>query len=218
MEFYPQPAHITHDEYCKIWQAVKSGKLESLQGWDRVSGKLMLEHPEYQYYWDLPHAVAMDEVEEIFEQGRADPDFHLAIEVCIVEQIETVPEVCKAFDAILRIGREEHEARHVIGRIFSDMLWEGSQMAKKGQQPDEDFYLRRIRRLIKDPKKVIKEQEEVSDMRVPSDEEWESAILESEKAFREVLAIPNKTIPEALVQGAELVNATGQKWFFYWLD
>lgn len=51
-------------------------------------------------------------------------------------------------------------------------------------------------------------------MRLPSDEEWESAIVESEKAFREALAMPNKTIPEALVQGAELVNAIGAKVVF----
>lgn len=159
-EIYPQPAYVTHDEYHRIWQGVKSGELENLQGWDRIAGELMLQHPEYQYFWELPHAIALDEVEEMLEEGRANPDFHLALEVLIIEQIETVPEVRKAFNTILRIGKEEHEARHIIGRVFTKMFWEGSQMAKKGQQPDEDFYLRRIRRLIKQPKEVIKEQEE----------------------------------------------------------
>lgn len=89
------------------------------------------------------------------------PDLHLAIEGMIVEQVENTdpPEICEAYKALLATGIEQHEARHVIGRVFTEMLWEGSQMAKKGQQPDEDFYLRRIRYLAKHPKKVIKDQE-----------------------------------------------------------
>jgi len=158
-EMYPQPAYITHDEYYRIWQAVKSGELGNLQGWDRVAGELMLQHPEYQYFWDLPHAVAMYDAEKALEQERVHPDAHLALEVLIIEQIKTVPEVRKAFDTILRIGKEEHETRHIIGRVFSEMFWEGSQMAMKGQQPDEDFYLRKIRYLVKYPEKVIEEQE-----------------------------------------------------------
>ena len=29
-ELYPQTAHLTHDEYCGIWESVKSGELEKL--------------------------------------------------------------------------------------------------------------------------------------------------------------------------------------------
>jgi len=156
---YPQPAHLTHDEYCRIWESVKSGGLENLDKWEQVAGQLMLEHPEYQYYWEIPHAVSMDEVEEISERERAYPDLHLAIEVQVIEQLETVPEVSKAFEAVVKIGKGEHEARHIIGRVFSEMLWDGHRLATKGGQLDEDFYLRRIRNLTKHPRKVIKEQE-----------------------------------------------------------
>jgi len=48
-------------------------------------------------------------------------------------------------------------------------------------------------------------------MKVPSDEEWERQLAECENAFREALAMPNKTIVEVLIQGAELVNAVGGK-------
>ena len=48
-------------------------------------------------------------------------------------------------------------------------------------------------------------------MQLPSDEEWESATLESEKAFYQALGMPNRTIPEVLIQGAELVNVIGAK-------
>lgn len=55
-------------------------------------------------------------------------------------------------------------------------------------------------------------------MQLPSDEEWESATLESEKAFCQALGMPNRTIPEVLIQGAELVNAIGAKAIFLMKD
>ena len=48
-------------------------------------------------------------------------------------------------------------------------------------------------------------------MTQPSDEEWRTALQESEKAFRNALAMTNKTVVEMLIQGAELVNAIGAK-------
>jgi hypothetical protein len=53
-------------------------------------------------------------------------------------------------------------------------------------------------------------------MKQPSDEEWRTALEKSEKAFRNALAMPNKTVVEVLIQGAELVNAIGQKRFSSW--
>ena len=107
------------------------------------------------------NSLAEIELEKAFEEEGANPDLHLAIEEMIVKQVENKdpPEIYEAYEALLAIGTEPHEARHVIGRVFTEMLWEGSQMAKRGQQPDEEFYLRRIRYLTKHPKKVIKNQE-----------------------------------------------------------
>jgi hypothetical protein len=51
-------------------------------------------------------------------------------------------------------------------------------------------------------------------MKQPSDEEWRTALEKSEKAFRNALAMPNKTVVEVLIQGAELVNAIGAKALF----
>jgi hypothetical protein len=89
-------------------------------------------------------------------------------------------------------------------------------MIQEGQQPDEDFYVRKLRRLAKHPFKVLNEQigkmrEEGKGMGLPSDEERQAALRESEEAFCKALAMPNKTIVEVLIQGAELVNAIGAK-------
>ena len=158
--FSPIASH-EHEYYCLIWKLAKSGKLESLEGKRRILGELMLEHPQYQYFWEIPYSFASTELERAFEEERVNPDLHLTIEGMIVEQVKNTdpPEISESYKALLATGVAQHEARHIIGRVFTQMLWEGSQMAKKGQQPDEDFYLRRIRYLAKHPKKVIKDQE-----------------------------------------------------------
>ena len=45
----------------------------------------------------------------------------------------------------------------------------------------------------------------------PSDKAWETELRKSEKALRKALAMPNNTIAELLIQGAELVDAIGVK-------
>lgn len=154
-------APLEHEYYCLIWELVKSGKIETLEGRGRILGQLMLKHPQYQYFWEIPYPFAETELEKAWEEEGGNPDLHLTIEAMILEQIENrePPEIYQAYESLLRIGVEEHEVRHVIGRVFTEMLYEGSHMAEKGQQPDEDFYLRRIRYLAKHPKKVIKDQE-----------------------------------------------------------
>ena len=150
-----------HEYYCCIWELVKLGELENLEGRRKILGQLMLKHPQYQYFWEIPYLFAETELEKALEEERVNPDLHLTIEAIVLEQVENrdPPEISEAYKALLATGIDQHEVRHVIGRVFTEMLLEGSQMAKKGQQPDEDFYLRRIRYLAKHPKKVIKDQE-----------------------------------------------------------
>lgn len=154
-------ASLDHDYYCQVWKSVKQGEMENLDGKRKILAKLMLEHDQYQYFWEIPHTFAEVELEKAFEMGRTNPDLHIAIETNIAEQVENKnpPEIRQAYDALLAVGTDPHEARHVIGRVWAEMIRDGQRMSEKGLQPDEDFYLRRIRYLAKHPKKVIKDQE-----------------------------------------------------------
>jgi hypothetical protein len=199
---------------------VKAGHLGELDGKRKILGELMLEHPEYQYFWEIPYAFAGTELEKAFDEGGVNPDLHLTLEQIICEQIEKQdpPEAGKAYKALLRAGVDPHEARHSIGRILTDIIWQVSHMAQ-GQKPDEYIYIRELRRLARHPMRVLKQQmkddqRESQSMRVPSDEEWKRQLTECEEAFRKALAMPNKTIVETLIQGAELVNAIGAKAIF----
>lgn len=46
---------------------------------------------------------------------------------------------------------------------------------------------------------------------MPSGKEWNDELQRSRKALLEALAMPNETLPELLIQGAELVSAIGQR-------
>ena len=152
-------APLEHEYYVAIWRLVKLGELEKLEGKRKILGQLMLEHPEYQYFWEVPYAFAETELQEAFEHEGVNPDLHLTVEQIICEQIEKEdpPEASKAYKALLRVGVDPHQSRHVIGRVLTGIIWQISRMAP-GQKPDENIYINELRRLAKRPLKVLNEQ------------------------------------------------------------
>jgi len=86
---------LEHEYYCTIWKLVKMGELENLEGRRKNLGQLMIEHPQYQYFWEIPYSFAESELRKAFEQEGVGPDFHLTVEAVIVEQVETKEAVRK---------------------------------------------------------------------------------------------------------------------------
>lgn len=158
-------APLGHEYYVAIWQLVKSGESGKLEGKRKTLGQLMLEHPEYQYFWEIPYSFAQTELQEAFERVVANkgegvnPDLHLTVEQIICEQIEKEDpsEVGQAYKALLKARVEPHEARHAIGRVLTEVIWQISHIPQ-GQKLDEDIYIRKLRRLAKHPLKVLNEQ------------------------------------------------------------
>lgn len=219
-------AAAQHDYYCQIWQLVKLGTLDRLDGKTKAVGQLILEHPEYQYFWELPYPFARVELQEAFERVVADegegvnPDLHITMEHTISEQIKRndPPEAGRAYKALVRRGADPHEARHCLGRVLSDVIWDLNHMPK-GQVPDRDIYLRALRRLAKNPSKALgqhatKNQQGGCNMKMLPDEELDKKLKECDMSFQDALAMPDKTIVEVLIRGAELVTAVGAKTMF----
>ena len=60
-----------HDYFCHIWLLVKQGKLDSLEGGNRIVGRVMLEHPEFQHLRAKPYSFAEMDLERlILLEGR----------------------------------------------------------------------------------------------------------------------------------------------------
>jgi len=152
---------IQHEYLTSIWKTVKEGDLEALGGRNKILGQLMLEHPQYQYFWELPSALAYVKAKEaIEEQSAVNADSHIVAEASVLEQIETKdpPEANKAYAALLRTGMQPHEARHAIARILAEVVLEVSHMAQGGQEPDNEMYVRKLRRTAKHPWEEYNEQ------------------------------------------------------------
>ena len=77
---------LNHEYCCHIWELVKLGKQTNLNGKSRILGRLMLEHPQYQYFWEIPYSFAQTELEKALQEEGVNPDLHLAIEEMIVDQ------------------------------------------------------------------------------------------------------------------------------------
>ena len=153
-------AALQHKDYCLIWELVKGGKLENLEAGSRAVGRLMLEHPQYQHFWEIPYPFAKIEMEKAIEGEGVNPDAHVAFEATILEQVETSdpPEAAKAYAALLEAGVGPHEARHTLARVLSEVALKVSRMANKGQLPNEGIYIRELDYLAKHPVKVLSEQ------------------------------------------------------------
>jgi hypothetical protein len=63
-----------------------------------------------------------------------------------------------AYQALLKVGIESHEARHTVGGILIEVIWEVEHTAKRGQVPDVNIYIHRLKHLAKHPLQVRDEQ------------------------------------------------------------
>ena len=140
---------------------VTEGKLDALEGQMKVLAQLMIEHPDYQYFWALPPPSAWAELQRALEQGVVNPDIHLQLEATVLRQIENEdpPEAAQAYRALLKANVEPHKARHTVARILTEVTWEVLDMAQRGEQPDAGlYYISKLKRLAKRPLKVLNEQ------------------------------------------------------------
>jgi hypothetical protein len=120
----------------------------------------MLEHPQYQHFREMLYSSAEMNLDRLIPQGEESSHLHLAIEVTILEQIESQKprEVAKAYNALLAAGVEEGEARHTLGRVFTKTVWGISHMDESTQAMCEALYLHKLQRLQEHPLNVVIEQ------------------------------------------------------------
>jgi len=151
-----------HDYFCQIWLSVTQKTLDNLDGESKILGRLMLEHPEYQHLWTKPYSYAEIDLERLMRQGEASPHIHLAIEATVLNQVEAKnpPEAARAYKALQTAGVEKSEARHVLGRVLAGVAWEISHKDMEIGPGYENLYLRRLKRVAKNPLSVVREQTE----------------------------------------------------------
>ena len=85
---------------------------------------------------------------------------HLTTDSEVLQQISSgdPTETGEAYRGLMAVGVEEHEARHAISRVMSEVIWRIYQ----GRKLDPDYLVRKQGRLASSPLKVLREQERQS--------------------------------------------------------
>lgn len=114
-----------------------------LEPLERSIAEIVDAHPEYQ-----AAMMESDALERDFsvDDGETNPFLHMGMHITIVEQItcDRPPGIRDIYDRLLRRYPDSHELEHAMMQCLAETLWSSQ---SRGEPPDEQKYLRCVRRL-----------------------------------------------------------------------
>jgi len=127
--------------FCDAWR--KQADAQPVTPLESIAIDWIVRHPEYHALLGDPQAALAAEFPP--EAGRTNPFLHLSLHLSLVEQIQIdqPPGIREAWDALLRITGDEHEAAHRAIDALAETVWEAQ---RDRQPPSNDRYLERLRR------------------------------------------------------------------------
>jgi hypothetical protein len=127
------------EEYDSLLAASDELGLQlSIEG--EILKDVMDQHPEYKGF---KHGEEI----ELSDRTTMSPRLHIAIDAAIETQIATnnPAEAREAYLALLKVGVEPHEARHAVGRVLLDLIWQ-LQLNRLATEPNT-YYIRQLKEL-----------------------------------------------------------------------
>ncbi len=127
--------------FCDAWR--KQGDSLPLTPLEAIAADWIGRHPEYHaLLGDLQAALS---TEFPPAAGRSNPFLHLGLHLSLVEQlqIDQPPGIREAFQALLRLSGDEHEAAHRAIDALAETIWEAQ---RDRSPPSNERYLKRLRR------------------------------------------------------------------------
>ncbi len=127
--------------FFDTWRKYQAGS--PLAGLETVAIEVILLHPEYHGMLDKPERSA--ERDYTPETGQTNPFLHMSLHLAIAEQlsIDQPPGIRTAFEALLALKGERHEALHRALECLGETLWRAQ---RDGTGPDAQAYLECLRR------------------------------------------------------------------------
>ena len=127
--------------FFDTWSKYQAGT--PLAGLETVAIEVILLHPEYHRVLDKPDRSADRDYTP--EAGQTNPFLHMSLHLAIAEQlsIDQPPGIRAAFEALLALKGERHEALHVALECLGETLWRAQ---RDGTGPDAQAYLECLRR------------------------------------------------------------------------
>jgi hypothetical protein len=134
-----------------IWKKARSGEMDSLSQNDRNLARIMLEHGEYHNQFEFADHLSDHEFDV---DKETNPFLHIVIHLVVQNQISSREpiEVYQFYNAMLRKKVTIHEAMHLIGTIFSYLLFG---VLKHGEEFDMEKYKSLLRKYkVRNPDKI----------------------------------------------------------------
>ncbi len=128
--------------YCTAWDKAQSG--QTLEPLEQLIVGVIREHPEYQPA--LTRAETALEREYLPEMGETNPFLHMGMHIALQEQLgsQRPAGIVEIYQRLCRRLGDRHAAEHQMIECLGETLWEAQ---RRGAEPDERAYLRRLRRL-----------------------------------------------------------------------
>lgn len=130
--------------YGVIWGKASAG--QPLEPLEQLIAAVIREHPEYQpVLSDIGIALNREYPPEM---GQTNPFLHMGMHIAIREQVGSGrPEgILDLYRRLCQRAGEAHVAEHWMMECLGETLWEAQ---RAGQEPDEQSYLERLRRLAR---------------------------------------------------------------------
>jgi hypothetical protein len=110
---------------------------------EAIAADWIARHPEYHAMLDDPARALQAEFPP--DVGRENPFLHLSLHLSLVEQvqIDQPPGIRDAWQALLRVTGDEHEAAHRAIDALAETVWEAQ---RDRSPPSNERYLERLRR------------------------------------------------------------------------
>ncbi len=107
-----------------VWEQVKSGELDHLDGLDRQLADIMAEHKDT--YFEGFENPREESLEECSAENGIDPYMHVIIHTTIEHQLKSgdISQIDQFYHSMLQKEIPRHEVIHLIGCFLSDLLYE----------------------------------------------------------------------------------------------
>ena len=128
--------------YCTVWDKAQAG--QPLEPLEQLIAGVIRDHPEYQpALVDVESALGR---EYLPEMGETNPFLHMGMHIAIQEQLggQHPAGIVEVYQQLRRRLGDRHAAEHQMIECLGETLWEAQ---RRGAEPDERAYLRRLRRL-----------------------------------------------------------------------
>ncbi|MCC7220312.1 MAG: DUF1841 family protein [Candidatus Contendobacter sp.] len=130
--------------YYTVWEKANTG--QALEPLERLIAGIISDHPEYQPM--LVDAEAALHRDYLPEMGQTNPFLHLGMHIAIHEQLgsDRPAGILGVYQQLCRKAGDSHEAEHQMMDCLGETLWEAQ---RNGREPDEQAYLARLMRKLR---------------------------------------------------------------------